>query len=195
MASFLSLADAKAQLNMSATDTTNDAELQNFVDTAADMVEQRVGPVSTTVITGELVDLQGRTIFNELTTAGTREFVLRHRPVQSIQAITSAIVSGVTYAPSDFVIDTATGIVRRGDWGTIFGPLTVDYTAGYTTPPAWATLAAKLIVQSLWQTQRGATQRRVPGADMPAAASGFGPIIPPMVEFLLEPHLIVPGVG
>lgn len=192
MASFITVADAKAQLNI--TDTSQDAELQGYVDAACDMVEERVGPVATTVITGEFVDLQGRTIYNELTTAGTRGFVLRHRPVQSIQAIASAIVSGVTYTPSDFVIDSATGMIRRADWGTIFGPLTVDYTAGYTTPPAWAVLAAKVTVQSLWQTQRGPTGRRVPGADMPAA-SGFGPIIPPMVEFLLEPHLIVPGIG
>jgi hypothetical protein len=192
MTTFLTLDEVKAQLNM--TTTTNDAELQDYIDAACDEVEQWVGPVATRTITGEFVDLMGRTIFNELTTAGTRDFVLRWRPVQSIQSITSAILAGVTYAPSDFIVDTPTGIVRRGDGGTIFGPLVVSYTAGYTTAPAWARLAAKIIVQHMWRTQRGGTKRSGSGDD-DGTVAGIGFAIPGAAAELLESHRVTPGIG
>lgn len=189
---FITLAEVKSQLNM--TSTANDAELQDYMDAACDEVENWVGPVATRVITNEFVDLMGRTIFNELTTAGTRAIVLRWRPVQSIQAISSAILSGVTYAPTDFFIDTDTGIVRRNDGGTIFGPLLVSYTAGYATAPAWARLAAKIIVQHLWRTQRGGTNR--PGSgDADGMVAGIGFAIPGSAAELLESHRLVPAIG
>jgi hypothetical protein len=193
MASFITLAEAKAQLN--STSNVNDTELAVYIEAACDEVEQWVGPVATRVITGEFVDLMGRTIFNELTTAGTRAFVLRHRPVQSIQAISSAILSGVTYTPSDFIVDSATGIVRRGDGGTIFGPLTVDYTAGYVSPPAWAQLAARMIVQSLWSTQRGGTSRPSSGGGDPTVVPGYGVAVPAQAAQLMETHRLTPSVG
>ncbi|MGZ4518878.1 MAG: head-tail connector protein [Mycobacteriaceae bacterium] len=192
MTTFITLSEVKAQLNM--TSTANDAELQDYLDAACDEVEQWVGPVATRVITGEFVDLMGRTIFNELTTAGTRDFVLRWRPVQSIQSITSAILAGVTYAPTDFFIDTDTGIVRRNDGGTIFGPLVVSYTAGYATPPAWARLAAKIIVQHLWRTQRGGAKRSGSGDD-DGTVQGVGFAIPGAAAELLESHRLVPAIG
>lgn len=190
---FIDISDAKSQLNMAS--GVNDADLALYVDAACDEVEQWVGPVSTKVVTGEFVDLMGRTIFNELTTAGTRQFVLRYRPVQSIQAISSAILAGVTYTPSDFVI-ASTGIVRRLDGGTIFGPLTVDYTAGYVTPPAWARLAAMMIVQHLWLTRRGGAQGPVgQQGQQDSMVPGFGFMIPPQAAELLESHRLVPSVG
>jgi hypothetical protein len=193
MPSFITLAETKAQLNM--TTTNNDAELQDYIDAACDEVEQWVGPVATRTITGEFVDLMGRTIFNELTTAGTRSFVLRWRPVQSIEAISSAIISGVTYTPTDFVVDPNTGIIRRKDGGTIFGPLTVDYTAGYATPPAWARLAAKIIVQHLWRTQRGGALLTANAAEDVGTVEGIGFAIPGAAAQLLESRRLVPAIG
>lgn len=183
MTAFITLADAKAQLNISG--TSSDVELQGVIDAACAAIEKQIGPVSTTSITGELVDLQGRTVFNELTTAGTRQFVLRHRPVQSITAISSAIVSGVTYQPSDFVIDAPTGIVRRRDWGTIFGPLVVDYTAGWATVPSDLLFATKELVRHLWQTQRGNMVLPDANFDTPTVV-GFA--LPNRVLELLAPY-------
>lgn len=197
MTAFITVSDVKAQLNIS--DSNSDAELSDYVDAACDEVEQWVGPMLPLTVTGEFVDLMGRTIYNELTTAGTRAFVLRHRPVQSIQAVSSAIISGVTYDPGDFIIDTATGIVRRKDGGTIFGPLTVDYTAGYVTPggtaPAWARLAAKIIAQHLWRTQRAAVAAPSQMGDVTAVVPGFGFAVPNMAAELMESHRLVPAVG
>lgn len=191
MTSFISLQDAKDQLNI--TGDGSNSELQDYIDAACDEVEAWCGAVATRTVTGEFVDLMGRTIFNELTTAGTREFVLRWRPVQSIEAISSAILSGVTYAPTDFVIDTPTGIVRRKDGGTIFGPLVVDYIAGYTTTPPWARMAAKIIVQHLWKTQRGSNR---PGSQVDAGTTqGYGYAVPNAAVELMEAHRNVPAVG
>lgn len=191
MTSFISVTDAKTQLKI--TNELSDTQLAAFIAAACDVVDQRCGPIATCAITGELVDLQGRTVFNELTTAGPREFVVRHRPVQSIQAVNSAILSGVSYAPTDFVIDTKTGIIRRADWGTIYGPLTIDYTVGYATVPQWAISAALIIVQALWASQRRTTGARGPGAglDIPIASG----MLPPAAEMLLGPHAMTPAIG
>lgn len=186
MTSFITLDDAKQHLNI--TGTSADTELQSAIDAACTAIEKHIGPVSPTSITGELVDLQGRTVFNELTTAGTRQFVLRHRPVQSIDAISSAIISGITYQPSDFVIDGPTGIVRRGDWGTIFGPLVVDYTAGWSSTPPDILFAAKELTRHMWETQRGSMPLAGPNADYaPPPGRGYG--LPNNVQDYLAPYL------
>lgn len=193
MTTFITLADAKLQLNMTA--VTNDVELGDYIDAACDEVEAWVGPVATRVVVGEFVDLMGRTIYNELTTAGTRAIVLRHRPVQSIQGVTSAILAGVTYTTTDFTIDSDTGIVRRKDGGTIFGPLLVDYTAGYVTPPPWARLAAKIIVQHLWKTQRGSSSGRPGSQTADAMVPGMGFAVPGQAAALMESHRNVAAIG
>jgi hypothetical protein len=191
-AAFLSLADAKKQLN--STTTVNDDELRLYVEAACDEVEQWVGPIARRQITSEFVDLMGRTVFNELTTAGTRAFVLRNRPVISIDTVVSAILAGVTYTPTDFYVDTNTGIVRRYDGGSIFGPLLVTYTVGRPVVPAWATLAAGIITQHLWKTQRGPARR--PGSsDDQQLVPGIGFMIPGMAAELLESHRTVPAIG
>jgi len=197
MAAFITLDEVKAQLNIPVNVTDDDAELNDYVEAACDMVESAVGPITSRTITGEFVDLMGRTIFNELTTAGTRAFVLRWRPVQSIQSITSAILAGVTYAPSEFIIDGGTGIVRRADGGTIFGPLVVSYTAGYDMPPGWARLAAKIIVQHLWGSQLGNSPGALPSDDTQATDPAFGAgfAMPNRAAELLTPHLLTPGIG
>jgi hypothetical protein len=191
---FLSLQDAKDQLDIK-TSTQFDAELPDFIDAACDEVESWCGAVELRTVTDEFVDLMGRTIFNELTTAGTRDFVVRWRPVVSITAVSSAITAGATYTPTDFFADPGTGIIRRFDGGTIFGPLLVSYTAGYATPPGWARMAAKIIVQHLWRTQRGGAGRGGPSSTGGNTTPGYGFAVPNMAVELMESHRNVPGIG
>ena len=192
MASFITLAEAKAQLN--STSNVNDTELAVYIEATTDLIESRIGPVVQRQIVGEFVDLMGRTIFNGLTTAGTRAFVLRTRPVVSVDAVSSAIIAGVTYTPSDFYVDSSTGIVRRFDGGTIFGPLKVTYTVGRTgVIPARITQAAKVLLRHLWMTQRGSSTRGR-GVD-DAADFGTTYSMPNRVLELLESDLYTPGIG
>lgn len=194
MTAFITVQDAKDQTNIP--NTASDTELGDFIETACDEVESWCGAIAQRTVTNEFVDLMGRTIYNELTTAGSRDFVLRWRPVQSITAISSAIISGVTYTPSDFYVDANTGIVRRYDGGTIFGPLLVSYTAGYTSPPGWARLAAKIITQHLWTTQNGSGGRRPGmGASDADTVPGYGFAVPRMAVEIMESHRNVPAIG
>ena len=195
MADLLTLADVKAQLNI--TSTTYDTELGDYISAATDLVEWRTGPMSSRQITDEFVDLIGRTIYNELTTAGTRAFVLRTTPVISIDNIASGILSGVTtYTAADFFVDSATGIVRRYDGGTIFGPLKVTYTVGRTSIPKAVNVAARIIVQHLWETQRGPSPANLQLSDVDNTTAGmFWDDIPNRAKMLLEPFVVGPPVG
>lgn len=190
--SFIDLEDVKAQLNI--TSGTSDVELLGYIDAACDVVEQWAGVVESRTVT-EFVDMLGysqATFIDPLgrSSLGTRTMVLRHRPVISIQAITSS-PSGLTFDPLWFNVDSVTGIVRRTDGSTFFGQMIVTYTAGYVVAPGWAVLAAKIIAQHLWRTQR---VHRGMGED-PALAAGVGYLIPNQAAALLEPHRQPPAVG
>lgn len=192
--SFITLQDVKDQLNI--TTNTYDVELGGYLAAACDIVEEWAGVVEQRTIVGEFVDMLGysqATFIDPLgrSSLGTRVMVLRHRPVISITSITSS-PSGAVFDPSWFNVDAATGIVRRIDGSTFFGQMTVTYVAGYATPPPWAVLAAKIIVQHLWRTQRGS--RKGMGDD-PGLVAGVGFLVPNQAAALLESHRLTPSVG
>lgn len=191
--SFISVADVKEQLNI--TGTTLDSELSVYVDAACTIVEQWAGAIELRAITNEFVDMLGysqATFIDPLgrSSLGTRTMVLRHRPVLSIQSITSS-PSGTVFDPSWFNVDSLTGIVRRIDGSTFFGQMTVSYTAGYEIAPPWAVLAARIITQNLWRTQRG----RAGMGEAPGSVGGIGYLVPNQAAALLESHRQPPGIG
>jgi hypothetical protein len=192
--SFITIFDVRDQLNI--TNSNSDDELEGYVDAACDIVEQWAGAVEQRVIVGEFVDMLGysqATFIDPLgrSSLGTRTMVLRHRPVISVESITSS-PSGLTFDPAWFNVDQLTGIVRRIDGSTFFGQMIVSYTAGYAVAPPWAVLAAKIITQNLWRTQRGT--RRGMGDD-PGVIAGIGYLVPNQAAALLEPHRQMPSVG
>ncbi len=189
----ISLADAKQQLRIGS--SVDDDQLWDFIAAATEIVEDLCGPMVRRQIVGEYVDLIGRTVWNELTTAGTRQIVLRNRPIISIDSISSAISSGVTYDPSVFSIESDTGIVRRLDNGTVFGPLRVTYTVGRTYVPRAVDLATRFIVQHLWETTRGKMGPPGVGGQEAAPTTGRGYALPNRALELLQPFLTVPAVG
>ncbi len=79
MADLITLADAKTQLRIPVAAVTDDALLYVYIAAVVDVIENMVGPVLPRQIVNEYVDLIGRTIYNELTTAGARQIVLRNR--------------------------------------------------------------------------------------------------------------------
>lgn len=140
----LTLAEAKLQLNIDPSNTTNDVELQSFVDAAIGAVERHTGLVGTV-----------RTVTDEKHTACFADKLwLDNKPVQSITSVTRVDVTQ-TWSVANLSVDVDTGVIRVLTGPLLTGLLKITYQAGYTIVPPNMNLAARIIVQHLWQTQRG----------------------------------------
>jgi hypothetical protein len=137
----VSLAAAKEQLNIPAATITFDEELRGYIAATTRAVESVVGPVIK------------RTV-SEVRPGG-HLLVLNSTPVLALSTLVGIYNSGISYLPADLDTDLVTGIVRRRDGGWFIGPLRVVYTAGRVVIPENFLLAAKIIIQHLWETQRG----------------------------------------
>jgi hypothetical protein len=144
----LPLQDAKDALNIPQATTSYDAELQIFVDAVtADMEQLTGGPAVNRTIVERVELAKNNTIL-----------VLRKRPVVSVTSVVD-LASGVSLSLTDIEIDTNAGIVRRKlefPWLVYQPYCTATYVAGWgTAVPAAFNLAARIVVQHLWRTQRG----------------------------------------
>ncbi|MGW8703234.1 phage head-tail connector protein [Streptomyces eurythermus] len=181
----LTLEDAKAQLNM--TGSSDDAELQVYVDAVTDVIERYVGPVLDRSVT-EMVRGRGTVL------------ALSQAPVVSLTSVTALAADGSAFAADDVYLDQDAGLLYRLD-GCPFtgGPWRVVYQAGRgATVPPTINLAARILVQHLWRTQYGAS-RGLPsiggGEDYSVTEQvpGWGYAVPNRVLELLEPYKVVDG--
>lgn len=190
MADLTTLSDAKAFLNI--TNAASDQAVQQFLTSASDMIQNRVGPVG------------GSPTFNEWYDGGSTKIVLRHTPVQSVTKITEAWGVTAIYTlnasvldgsatdtgPWGYSVDLSAGIITRRAAGFAVPfargvqNVNVQYVAGYTTVPAELVLATKLLVQHMWATQRGGSKRPGLGGDDSGPASDFD-AFPSRVEEIL----------
>ncbi|MCX5112208.1 phage gp6-like head-tail connector protein [Streptomyces sp. NBC_00378] len=178
----LTLAEAKAQLDIET--TTDDTELEAYIEALTAPIERLVGPVETRE-------------FTETVEGKAASLCLTWIPAVALVSITPTVGTGGALDLSSVVLDPATGIVRHRA-GTFAGTLwTVTYTAGRGTVPPTINLAARLLLQHLWRTQYGAA-RGGGGADDYAVTEpipGFGYAIPNRVLELLEAYKVPPGVA
>lgn len=136
----ISLQDAKAHLNL--TRAVHDEELRPFLEAATDVVEEAVGEV---LVRRSIVETR------HVDVPRTRLF-LHHRPVVSLTAV--ATVDGATVWNLPDLYTSAGGLVTVRTGRPLSGHLSLAYTAGYTVVPPRFTLAARMIVESLWESQR-----------------------------------------
>lgn len=140
----VSLEDAKAHLNI--TSTTHDEELRSMIEGIAGALEPYTGAV---VRRTEVQVFDG----------GRCELLLAHTPLISV---TSVVDDGTTLAASDYTVNTASGVLTRlsGSFPYPFRPgvqsVTVTYVAGQVSVPAKVRMAALIVLQHLWETQRPA---------------------------------------
>jgi hypothetical protein len=135
------LAAAKEQVNIPAATTTWDEELRGYIAATTRAVEGTVGPV----LKRTVIEIR----------PGGHLLLLNATPVLALTSLTGVYSSGISYLPADLDVDLDNGIVRRKDGGWFVGPLRVVYTAGRPVIPENILLAAKIIIQHLWETQRG----------------------------------------
>lgn len=133
----ISLADAKAQLN--STSTINDEELRTYVEATTGVIERHLGmAVVRRTRTEEHVVHSG--------------LVLNWTPVVSLTSV--ALVDGTyTWNVADLHVSPA-GVVTAPLGVAPYGHVTVSYIAGPAVVQEEYALAARIIVQHLWQTQR-----------------------------------------
>ncbi|MGW0169556.1 head-tail connector protein [Streptomyces sp. NPDC003343] len=183
----LTLDDAKAQLNI--TSGNDDTEIQAYIEAVTPVIEEYVGPVEAR----EVVE-------NQNAGGGRRVLVLRTTPVLSLTSVQPLLTGGASYPVDGLVPDLGTGEVFRRDGGVFRGLLQVTYQAGRAGDvPATINLAARILVQHLWRTQRPARSAGLPGGGDDYSVSepvpGFGYAVPNRVLELLAPYRLPPGVA
>jgi hypothetical protein len=183
----LPLQDAKDMLNIAQTVTTYDAELQAFIATTETSIEGMTG--------GPIIN---RSIAERAQLDGTYTVLqVRQRPLVSVTSIVS-VASGLPIdISSGLDIDPNAGTIRRKLGYPFYGPyftwlpaMTVTYVAGWgTAAPAAFNLAARIIVQHLWETQHGPAARPSMGGMDMVQPQGFGFAIPNRAAELLDGSL------
>lgn len=179
----VSLADIKDHLNIDRENTTFDGELSDHIAALPPVVENLAGPV---------LPVQ----YTETLTGGRSFLVVRHPPIASVAAMASWGALVVT----DFEVDKKAGLIRYPEAlysPNVFPfPVTVTYTSGYIDVPEAIGLAARIIVEHWWESQRakaagGRADRRDPGDTIDVPGLGFA--IPRYAAELLQPFN--PGTG
>lgn len=185
--SILTLPDAKEHLKIAQANTQHDTKIQVWLDTIDENVERAIGgPVITRAVTErvEAVD-------------GGRALPLRKRPAVAVTSMTS-LASGQVVDVSDVEVDPNANIARRKsglpfDAYAVAGPpvFTVVYTAGLgLAVPAPVSAAARIILDHLWETQRGPSARPSAGGDDTSQVFGMSFAIPNRALELLGANIV-----
>lgn len=151
-AGVLSLKESKKQLNIDEDDTDDDEEIQGFIRSITEICERFKGAIARTT---HVEKHQGGHLV-----------ALLHAPVLSVTSVVSVRTGAVAVDVADLDVDGPTGIVQRKDGGYMCGPLRWIYVAGRTNIEPNVRQAAAILLQHMWETQRG-TQGgiRVGGSD------------------------------
>lgn len=174
----LSLADAKAHLNI--TSTTHDDEIREYLEAATKIVESYVGPVVRRSHTRRV--------------SGCRaQIPLPHTQVLEVTAVTLVSDGSSPITLSDLAIDTAAGVMSYKSGASFpYEWMDVTYTVGREfVDPNW-TLAAKIIVKHNWETQLGGLPS-IQGNDPGYVVSGAGYLVPFRAVALLSPDEVPAG--
>lgn len=171
----ISLDEARAQLNT--TGVTGDAELEEYLQVATDIVENIIGPVANVTMAEEIHD-------------GGAVILLNRTPVVSVTSIENIADAAIVYGASDFLLNKQSGVIWRNGASGFAGPVKITYTCGRAnqTPEA-AITAAKVIIQHLYRSQ----QMRPSGppsplSDAAATVPMLGFAVPNAAVQMLMPH-------
>ena len=144
----VSLADAKAQLKMDPADTSEDDELRDFVAATTGMAElYKHEVIARRSVTDEIDLCRGSSY------GGLRKFRVWSAPVISLTSVVSWD-SSVTWDVSNMRVSES-GLVRVMDGLPVTGLVDVTYLAGYQVIPPHYKRGALIILQHIWETQRG----------------------------------------
>lgn len=169
----LSLADAKAHLNIPTTVTTFDEELREFIEAVTRVVEMNVGPITRRTYVRDVFGF-------------CYAITLPHTQVLSISSIVLVLDGTSPIVISDLDINNEAGIVTYKN-GAIFpwGNMTWTYLVGRSYVHQNWTLAAKMILEYNWESQLGSLPSVQGDSDREYVSKGM--LVPPRAALLLSP--------
>lgn len=180
----VTLEEAKRQLGI--TGTSEDVELQTYIDALPAVIEGFVGVVEQREIT-------------DTVTGGGPALAVLHPPVLSVTSLSGPVASSVDYPADTLSVNGPAGTIGRLDAGVFpAGTYTVTYTAGRAEVPPTIKLAALVLLQHLWRTQRATRGGLAGGGDdfsVTEPVPGFGYAVPHRVLQLLDSFRQPPGVA
>jgi hypothetical protein len=178
----LPLQDAKDALNIPQTTTSSDSEIQSFIATIESNLERATGgPLVNRTVTERSEMMHGQTVIP-----------VRQRPLVSVTSIASAS-GGLIDISGGLDLDVSAGLIRRKLGLPFYGPFFTwlpvcypTYVAGWgTSVPAAFGSFARIVLQHLWDTQRGPAALPMGGGEM-VTPPGFGFAIPNRAAELLN---------
>jgi hypothetical protein len=181
----ISLQDAKDALNE--TSTAYDTEIDSYVASIESNLEQFTGgPIVNRTITAERTEM----------TCYQTVIPVRQRPLVSVTSITSAS-GGAIDISAGLDLDANAGLIRRKLGLPFYGPffswlpqVNVTYVAGWgTAVPAAFNDFARIVIQHLWESQHGPSQRPSMGGGETVMMPGFAFAIPNRAAELLNGSL------
>jgi hypothetical protein len=183
----LPLQDAKDMLVIPQTTTTNDAELQSWIDSIETSLEGFLGGPVVNRSISERAELDGSYTVLQV----------RQRPLVSVTSIVS-VASGLPIDISAGLdIDVNAGTIRRKLGYPFYGPyfvwlpaMLITYVAGWGVAcPAAFNSFARITIKHLWDTRHGPSARPSMGGDETVILPGFGYAIPNRAAELLNGSL------
>lgn len=176
----ISLDDAKGTLNM--TGTSQDEELRDKIDVITALIDAQIGAVIPRSVS-ETVEIW-------------RDFFMVHQPIVSLTSLTPVRSGGMTLVASDYAVLSTGKVVRQdGAWmaEAPWNLYTAVYMAGRSTFSPLVLEAARVMLQHLWEPQRGAGVR--PGQGQPDELTATDePALTPRAMELLSTVMRI-GIG
>lgn len=183
----LPLQDAKLQLNIPATDTTYDSEIQDWIATIQTSLEGMTGgPLTNRTVTDERCELDGTYTVLQV----------RQRPLVSVtsivaqatgQALDISAFGGLDIDPNACTVRRKLGYPFYGPYFAWMPVMLVTYVAGWgVSVPAAFNGFARIVIQHLWETQHGPSARPSMAGDEMVSLPGFGFAIPDRAAELLN---------
>lgn len=142
--SIVSLADAKQFLGIRENETDEDDELRRWLAGTTEVIER---VLDETIARRQFTD----TMWNE----HPRSLRLFRVPVVSLDSLASADGSRTWDTAADVRLDADTGLVRLIRGPRLRGDITATWTAGYQVVPYHVQQGALVLLQHVWETQRG----------------------------------------
>lgn len=175
----VTLAEVKAHLNIRSDNGAHDAELTDFIAAVPAVIERWVGPLGPVEHTEILYG---------------SPMIVAHPPILELVSVTP--YGGTAFDLADLVVDKPAGLIRQAT-GTTCWRVTVVYTSGYAAVPPALNLAARVIIEHWWKSQRAAGTGNIRGGDEyadTASVPGMGFAIPRYAVELLEPFRTSTGL-
>lgn len=141
----LTLDEARAQLGFTSSQTSDDAELQAYIDAITAAVESYKNEI-----------ILQRSFTDDLDLLGYKRFWLRNLPAISLTSVTS-LIDGTVWDTANLRLSGNSGRVSVISGSYPRGLVAVVYTAGYALVPENYKRGALVMLQDAWSTQRGAS--------------------------------------